>query len=307
LVPQTVGKDFMNHVKNYCGGIEATGGALEIIQVQCDLETGMLDLVDLKSKLDNGVAAVYIQNPTYLGTAEFQAEEIGKLAKAAGAEYVVYVDPISLGVMEAPGTYGASIVVGDIHSLGLHMSAGSGVAGFIAVKDDEKYINSLKDMLFGYTPTTEEGEFSVSYYTAWDRTMYGRREQGMEFTGTNAALWATAAGVYLATMGPKGMEEVGTTIMQRSQYAAKKISEIPGVQIKFASPFFKEFVVNFDSTGNTVAVINKRLLEFKIFGGKDLSSDLPELGQSAQYCVTEIHTKEDIDKLVYALGAVVSC
>lgn len=307
LVPETVGRDFMLQIKNYCGGIEATGGALDIVQVKCDKKTGMLDLVDLKGKLDNKVAAVYIQNPTYLGTIEFQAEEIGKLAKAAGAEYVVYVDPISLGVIEAPGAYGATIVVGNIQSLGNHMSAGSGVAGFIAVKDEEKYINSLKDMLFGYTPTTQEGEFSVSYYTAWDRTMYGRREQGMEFTGTNAALWAICAGVYLASMGPQGMKEVGTTIMQRSQYAAKKISQIPGVEIKFSTPFFKEFIVNFDMTGKTVSAINKKLLELKIFGGKDLSAEFPELGQSAQYCVTEVHTKEDIDKLVYALGAIVSC
>lgn len=307
LVPETVGSDFLIHIKNYCGGIEATGGALDIIQIKCDKQNGMLDLDDLKRNLDDQVAAVYVQNPTYLGNIEFQVKEIGEMAKSAGAEYIVYVDPISLGVMEAPGTYGATIVVGNIQSLGVHMGAGSGVAGFIAVKDKEEYINSLKDMIFGYTPTTKPGEFSVSYYTAWDRTMYGRREQGMEFTGTNAALWAICAGVYLASLGPKGMEEVGTTIMQRSQYAAKKISEIPGVEINFDSPFFKEFVVNFDMTGKTVSDINKKLLEFKIFGGKDLSMEFPELGQSAQYCVTEAHTKEDIDKLVYALKAVVSC
>lgn len=305
LLPETVGRDFMLHVKNYCGGIEATGGALDLVQIQCDPKTGMLDLVDLESKLDDSVAAVYVQNPTYLGTIEFQVREIGELAKKAGAEYIVYVDPISLGVMEAPGSYGATIVVGNLQSLGIHMAAGSGVAGFIAVKDDERYFNSFKDMMFGYTPTSVEGEFSVSYYTAWDRTMYGRREQGMEFTGTNAALWAICAGVYLASMGPQGMEEVGTTIMQRSQYAQKKLAGIEGVKLQFSAPSFKEFVVNFDDTGKTVADINRELLGRKIFGGKDLSQEFPQFGQCAQYCVTEAHTQADIDTLFSALSAIV--
>lgn len=306
LLPDTVGNDFMLHIKNYCGGIAATGGGLELIPVASDPKTGIMDLEDLKSKLNDNVAAVFIENPTYLGNIEFGAEEIGKLAKGAGAEYIVYVDPISLGVMEAPGSYGATIVVGDLQSLGVHMAAGSGQAGFIAVKDDERYFNSLKDMMFGYTPTSEEGEFSVSYYTAWDRTMYGRREQGMEFTGTNAALFAICAGVYLASMGPQGMEEVGTTILQRSQYAQKKLSGVKGVKMQFSSPSFKEFIVNFDGTGKTVAEINKALLEQKIFGGKDLSKEFPQMGQCAQYCVTEAHTKGDIDKLTAALEAILA-
>ena len=92
------------------------------------------------------------------------------------------------------------------------------------------------------------------------------------------------------------MQEVGQTIMQNAQYAAKKIGDIKGVEIQFDTPFFKEFVVNFDKTGKTVAEINKELLAYKIFGGKDISGDFPELGQSAIFCVTEIMTKEDIDK-----------
>lgn len=306
LLPETVGRDFMLHVKNYCGGIAATGGGLDLVPVKCDAKTGMLDMADLKSKLGGNTAAVFIENPTYLGSIEFGAKEIGKLAREAGAEYIVYVDPISLGVMEAPGSYGATIVVGELQSLGLHMAAGSGQAGFIAVKDDERYFNSLKDMMFGYTPTIQPGEFSVSYYTAWDRTMYGAREQGMEFTGTNAALFAICAGVYMASLGPKGMEEVGTTILQRSQYAKKKLAAIKGVSIQFDSPSFKEFVVNFDGTGKKVADINKALLGRKIFGGKDLSAEFPQFGQGAQYCVTEVHTQADIDKLAAALAEIVA-
>ena len=106
-------------------------------------------------------------------------------------------------------------------------------------------------------------------------------------------------------MGPKGMEEVGKIIMANAQYAVKKLNEIPGVKANaLGSAFFKEFVVDFTATGKTVAEINKALLKEGVFGGKDLSREFPKLGQSALYCVTEIHTKEDIDTLAAALKAV---
>jgi len=119
-------------------------------------------------------------------------------------------------------------------------------------------------------------------------------------------LWGITAGVYLALMGPQGMLELGEGILLRSQYAAQQIGSIPGVLAPFHnSPFFKEFIVNFDKAGKKVAEINRELLSHKIFGGYDLSSLYPELGNSALYCVTEVHTQEDIDRLVNALREVV--
>ncbi len=106
-------------------------------------------------------------------------------------------------------------------------------------------------------------------------------------------------------MGPQGMAEIGEGIVLRARYAAAQIGQIPGVKIPFLqSPHFKEFVVNFDGTGRTVAEINRALLARGILGGKDLSRRVPELGQSALYCVTEVHTKDDIDRLVGALKEV---
>ncbi|MCI1592531.1 MAG: hypothetical protein LKH79_18600 [Heyndrickxia oleronia] len=55
----------------------------------------------------------------------------------------------------------------------------------------------------------------------------------------------------------------------------------------------------------TVKDINQKLLQYKIFGGKDLSIEFPELGQCALYCVTEIHTKEDIDRLIDSLTEII--
>jgi len=137
-----------------------------------------------------------------------------------------------------------------------------------------------------------------------ERTSYGSRDQGKDWVGTASGLWTIGAAVYMALMGPQGFREVGETCIARSHYAAKLLGEIPGVEIKLSSHFFKEFVVNFDGTGKTVAEINERLLGHEIFGGKDLTAEFPELGQSALYCVTEYHDQADIEKLASAVKEV---
>lgn len=301
LLPRSMNPENLLVVRNYSKGVPDP--QLHIKLVEFDKKTGLLDLGDLKSKISSQTAAVLIENPAYLGILETQAEEIGKIARASGAEFVVYTDPISLGVVAPPAQYGATFACGDVHNLGIHLNCGGGLGGFIATHDDMKYIAEFKDLMFGLTETVKEGEYGFGE-VLFDRTSYGSREKGKEFTGTTTGLWAITAGVYLALMGPKGMEEVGQTIMQKAQYAAKRMTEIKGVKAAFSTPFFKEFVVNFDQTGKTVREINKVLLEHKIFGGKDISGEFPELGQSALYCVTEVITKEGIDKLVNALEGV---
>jgi glycine dehydrogenase subunit 1 len=181
------------------------------------------------------------------------------------------------------------------------MSFGGGHGGFIATRDEEKFVMEFPSRLFGITKTSVDGEYGFGD-VAYDRTSFGVREEGKEFVGTHAALCGITAGVYLSLMGPKGFQELGQAIMQRSQYAMKMLSEIKGVKAPlFSSPHFKEFVVDFNDTKKTVEKINKFLLERSIFGGKDLSQEFPELGNCALYCVTEVHTKEDIDHLVRAL------
>ena len=158
--------------------------------------------------------------------------------------------------------------------------------------------------LFGITPTTVEGEYGFGD-VAYERTSFAVREQGKEWVGTATALWAITAGVYLALMGPQGMVELGEGIMQRSHYAAEQLNQIKGVTAPYLeSAFFKEFVVNFDGTDMPVSEINKMLIDQGIFGGKDISETFPHLGNSALYCVTEVHQKKDIDKLVTSIKKV---
>ena len=110
----------------------------------------------------------------------------------------------------------------------------------------------------------------------------------------------------MALLGPQGFREIGELIIKRSNYAARRLAEIDGVRVRLDAPFFKEFVVNFDGAGKKVADINAGLKELGIFGGHDLSGEFPELGNSALYCVTEIHSHGDVDRLAGALREVLS-
>lgn len=303
ILPELMSPTNKSIVENYMDSVQ-DDLRVEIIYVGANPETGMINMNDLKSKIDDTIAAVVIENPGFLGVLEEKAEKIGKITKEAGAEFIVYVNPISLGVLEAPANYGATITCGDLHSLGLHLSGGNGQAGFISTQGDAKYLENYKDFIHGLAEPEVEGEYVFGNMLI-ERTHYARRAFGTEYTGTGTNLWMISAAVYMALMGPQGMEDIGRTILYNSQYAAKKISEIPNVKLAFNSPFFQEFVVDFNDTGKTVEEINKALLDEKIFGGLDLSLDFPQLGQSALYCVTEVITKEEMDNLVEKLTKIV--
>jgi glycine dehydrogenase subunit 1 len=303
IVPRSLDPERLAVFKTYCGFKELSG-YIEIVYVNLDPKTGRIDLMDMKSKLSSDVAAVYFDNPNYLGVIESEAKELVALAKTVGAEVIVGVDPISLGVLTPPSEYGADIIVGTTQPLGVHMNAGGGVGGFIATRDDEKYAREFPTLQVSLTGTSVPGEMAFGL-TLFEQSSYGSREHGKDWTGNSVYLWTVANATYMSLLGPTGFKEIGNTILQRSHYAAKQLADISGIKITWGSGFFKEFVVNFDATKKSVATINKALLEKNIFGGKDLSLDFPELGQSALYCVTEIHTLEDIQNLVSAIKEVI--
>lgn len=300
LIPDTISPSKLSKLWDYCQP------ALEIRLVGHEPETGNLDLENLEAKVSGRTAAVYIENPSYLGFVETHGEEVSSVAHERGALFVASVDPISLGVLTPPADYGADIVCGDLQPLGMHMQFGGGQAGFIATRDEERYVMEYPSRLFGIAPTRIEGEYGFGD-VAYERTSFAVREEGKEWVGTAAALWGITAGVYLALMGPQGMVEIGEGILLRARYAMQQMSELKGVQAPvFQGSHFQEFVVSFEGTGRTVEEINKGLLARGILGGRDLSKEFPELGDCALYCVTEVHTKADIDGLVKALEEVVS-
>ncbi len=304
LLPETMNPQIRRIVLNYIDSNQAEQ-VIEPVFVKYLPDSGKIDMADLKSKLDDSVTAVVIESVNFLGVMEECVEEVGELCKKFGAEYIAYVDPISLGVLEAPTVYGATIVCGDLHSLGLHLSCGNGHAGFISMKQEDKYIVNFKDFIYSFVEPEVEGEYVFGNVLV-ERTHYARRAKGNEFTGTGSALHMVSAAVYMTLMGPKGFEEVGETILYNHNYAKKRLAEIPNVKIALSGATFQEFVVNFDACGMTVEQINKKLLEKEIFGGLDISKEFPQFGQSALYAVTEVLTKEDIDCLIDALKEILS-
>ncbi len=270
-----------------------------------DSKTGLADLNDLSDKGSDKIAAVYFENPAFLGFLETQGQKISDLAHEKGALSVVWTDPTSLGVLNPPRNYGADLTCGEIQPLGIHMFMGGGRGGFIGAPEDERYIREYPSRLFGIAPTTHQ-EWGFGD-VAWERTSFASRETSKEFVGTAAALWGITAGVYLALMGPEGMRELGENCIKRTRYALKKISALPGVKAPaVGTHFFKEFVVNFDGCNKTVADINARLFNKGIMGGQDLSEIYPQMGQNALYSLTEKHDLGDIDYLINELETILS-
>lgn len=299
LIAKTIGSDLLSKIRDYCKP------NITVRSVGYDPQTGQLDLAALKAAISEETAAVCFQNPSYLGFVEVQGHEISRIAHDLGAICIVEADPMSLGVLTPPADYGADIVCGDIQPLGMHMQFGGGHAGYIATHDDEAYVMEYPSRMFGIAPTSVPGEYGFGD-VAYERTSFAIREEGKEWVGTAAALWGITAGVYLALMGPQGMVEMGEGLMSRSRYAMRHIDRIPGVRVPvWKAPHFREFVADFTDTGKTVEEINEGLLDRKIFGGKDLTDEYPELGATALLCVSEAHTREDIDQLTAALKEIV--
>ncbi len=298
LVPELLSPERRSIITGTCGS------RMDVADIACDAATGALDLTALDRALADDVACVYLEQPGFLGTLEPDAPAIIERAHARGALGVVGVDATSLGVLEAPPRYGADLVCGELQGLGIHMHYGGGTIGFIASADDERLVAAYPTFLIGAGRTVaDEWGFGE---VRWDRMAYVQRGDARDFTGTTQCLWAIGVAVHLALLGPEGIRELGTTIMQRSQYAARRLGAIPGVRAPaLAAPFFKEFVVDLTGTGRTVADVNRVLAAADIHGPLDLSRHFPALGQSALVCVTEVHTQADIDRLADAVAEAV--
>jgi len=294
LVPDLMSPYRYSVLKTY---VEPVGLSTE--KVDHDEITGLMDLEDLKEKVDGDTAAIYIENPSYMGFVEENAVDVGEIAHDNKALYVVGVDPTSLGVLKAPGDYGADIVCGEGQPLGNHMSYGGPLLGILACRHDNRYIRQMPGRIIGITETLKD-QRRAYVMTLQTREQHIRREKATSNICSNQALCAVAAGVYLSLMGPTGMRELGETIMSRARYAQRKIGELPGVRAPIFNSFhFKEFTVNFQH--KRVDEISKELRENGIQAGIPLTKQFPDFGETSLFCVTEVHSKKDVDTLVSVL------
>ena len=260
-------------------------------------KTGALNLSDLKKKISSRTAAVYVEYPAFLGSVEEEVEEISRIAHQAGGLFVVGVEPISLGALRPPGDFGADIVIGEGQPLGNHMNFGGPLLGIFACRSDA-LLRQMPGRIIGKT-STQDGNQEAYCMTLQTREQHIRRQKATSNICTNEALLAVAASAYLSILGPRGLTDLCTTISERTHYAQQRISKVPGVTAPCFDAFhFMEFTVNFDRTGLKISEVNDALLTAGIQGGLDLSTMFPELGQTALYCFTEVHSREDIDMLV---------
>lgn len=295
VIPRLMHPDRKATLQNY-----AKGAGLKIIEVPYVPETGLLDMHSLLQKVSKNTAGVYIENPSYLGFFETQVKKIASIARDSGAKFVVGVDPISLGVAEAPGNYGADAVIGEGQPLGNPVSFGGPLLGIFAMKYDPLSIRKMPGRVIGATKSKSgRRAFCMTLMT---REQAVRREKATSNICSNEALLAVAAAAYLSLVGASGLKKIGELCVSNSKYAMKKIGEAGYESPVFKSSHFKEFTVRAD--GRDIAKITETLAKSGIEAGIPLKRHFPELGETMLTCTTEMHTKGDIDKLAEALSNV---
>jgi glycine dehydrogenase subunit 1 len=262
------------------------------------LEDGVTSASELESALGPETRAVIVQQPNFWGALE-DVRSIERLVHQTGALYIVAVtEPASLGVLAAPGSYGADIVAGEGQSLGSPLGYGGPALGLFATRAD--YLRRLPGRLVGRTVDDRGQEGYV--LTLQTREQHIRRERATSNICTNQALLALALTVHLAALGKAGFRELGELCARKAHYAYERIRTVPGFEPLFGRPFFDEFAMK---TPMPVEELNAALRERSILGGYDLGLAYPELGDAALFCVTETRTREDIDTLVATLEEIV--
>ena len=225
-------------------------------------------------------------------------ESIEKAAHDNGALLCVVTNPIAMGMLKPPGEYGADIVVGEGQPLGIPMSYGGPYLGFFATR--EKLVRKMSGRLVGETLDIN-GKPSYAL-TLTPREQHIRRDKATSNICTNQGLMATAAAIYLSVLGKQGLREVAELCFHKAHYAAECIDTLPGYSVRHEKPFFLEFVVRCPAP---VTEINAILFDdYGIIGGYDLGQDYDHFQNHMLLAVTEMATRDDIDALVEALGAI---
>jgi len=275
----------------------ARGLGLEVVEIAC--EQGVTSASDLASKLDADTAAVIVQSPNFFGAVEDLAV-FEPLAHDAGALLVVSANPLTLGLLEAPGKLGADIVVGDCQPLGISASLGGPTCGYFAVAD--KWMRRMPGRIVGQTVDRQGKRGFV--LTLQAREQHIRREKATSNICSNQALLALCASVYLSTLGKRGIQEVAALNVQKAHYAASRIQSSKKLSLANESSFFNEFLIKLPE-GTDIKQVNAKLLLSGFIGGYQVDRDYPELAGHMLIAVTEQRSKEEIDQFIECLEVLV--
>lgn len=292
IASDCVHPQYLEVIKTY---VQHAGIDLEVVPF--DSETGT-SAKDLAAVVDDKTAAIVVQSPNFFGCVE-DLRAVADAARSKGALLIVAItEALSLGLLKSPGTCGADIVVAEGQSFGVPLSFGGPYVGLFATR--EKYARQIPGRLVGeaYDRKGRRG-FVLTLAT---REQHIRREKATSNICTNEGLIALAATVYLETMGRRGIQEVAQQCAQKAAYAARQISALPGFSLPFSGPRFNEFVVRAPVDARTL--LSAVAKDHTIDGGLALSRFISNYTNEFLVCVTEIHSRIQIDELVAALGSV---
>lgn len=295
LLPENIYRNKMKIIENYTSGLNV------VLQTyKLDDRTGMIDLNDIASKINQDVSAVVVENPNSYGIIDENVLKVKELLN--GALLIAYVDPVSLGAVRPPGSYGADIAVAEGQQLGIHQNFGGPYLGIFTFR--KELARKAPGRIIGQT--TDVNGRTGYVMTLQTREQHIRRAKATSNICTNQALMAVAAVSYLTIIGPDGLRKVALASAENSIKLKKSLSSLGNVNADiFTGTSFSDVPVRIDIE---VEKLQEKLKHDKIFGGIDASSlfAFPRKTDEHIYffSVTEKTTEDDIKRLSDSLGGI---
>ena len=291
VVARSVHPHYRDVLRTYAANL-----GLAVVEVGYGAD-GAIDRAQLAAAAKDAAAVVF-QYPNFFGVIE-DPRPIAELAKGAGAMSVAVVaEPVAMGLLAPPGSLGVDVVAAELQAFGIPIGFGGPFCGVMAAS--EKCMRQMPGRFVGMaTDTAGRPGFVLTLAT---REQHIRREKATSNICTNSGLMALAATMFMAAYGREGLPELARLNFDKAHYAQGEIvraAGAKGARLRFASPFFNEFVVG--GLGDAAAV-QKRLLGEQIVAGLPLGRYYPDLNDSLLVCVTELNGAEDIDRLAAALA-----
>ena len=262
----------------------------EIVEV--DLNGTITDLEKLEQAIDDDTAAVAVQYPNFYGTIE-DLEKIHSYIENKKALFIVYSNPLALGVLTPPGQFGADIVVGDTQPFGIPTQFGGPHCGYFATT--KKLMRKVPGRLVGQTQDDEGNRGFV--LTLQAREQHIRRDKATSNICSNQALNALASSIAMSALGKQGIYDIAVQNLEHANYAKNQFKNNSFEVLDGTS--FNEFVVKFDQP---IKNVNKKLAEHGFIGGFDLGEISPDFDNHMLIAVTELRTKKEIDTFVEKAG-----
>ncbi len=289
LLSETVHPEYRKVIQTYLDPDQE-----EIILIPYKKEEGQTDERKLLDRLDGKVSSVVIQNPNFLGVIEDLHGMTDKVHEAGGLMIVGFTEAVAHGILKPPGEEGADIVAGEGQSFGIPLSYGGPYLGIFTTR--EKFVRNMPGRLVGETVDLEGKRGFV--LTLATREQHIRREKATSNICTNEGLCALMATIFLSCLGRQGLKELALMNLSKAEYAKKIASQIDRCHLVFSSPTFNEFALKIP--GEPERVLEK-LKGKKILGGIPLGRFYPEMNHYLLVTVTEMNTREEIDRWAEAL------